>query len=166
MASEVEAAPEAEIDMTPMIDVTFLLIVFFMVVSDMSALDIAELTLPFASEAAVTKVENIEENPMLIINVIKDGTVKIAGQDFTTKSESEGGLTSLKEYLKIEAEAAAREPAPADNPGLRASKLRVLIRGDRDTPFKNIQSVFDACQKNGIYKTSLGATKEDVDGAE
>lgn len=158
-----DAPPEAEIDMTPMIDVTFLLIVFFMVVSDMSALDVAELTLPFADQAQVTKVENADENPMLIINVIKDGTVKIAGQDFTTKSESTGGLQSLKEYLKIEAEAAEREPPPADNPALRASKLRVLIRADRDTMFKNVQSVFDACQKNGIYKTALGATKEQIE---
>lgn len=164
MEMAAEEAPEAEIDMTPMIDVTFLLIVFFMVVSDMSALDVAELTLPYADQARVTKVENADENPMLIINVVKSGTVQIAGQNFTTKTESTGGLQSLKEYLKIEAEAAEREPPPADNPALRASKLRVLIRADRDTMFKNVQSVFDACQKNGIYKTALGATQEQVEG--
>jgi biopolymer transport protein ExbD len=157
-----DETPEAEIDMTPMIDVTFLLIVFFMVVSDLSALDIAQLTLPFADQASVTKEMDPENNPMLIVNVIKDGAVEISGQRYTTKTESKGQSTSLKDYLKIEAEAAAREPAPADNPGLRASKLRVLIRADRDTPFKNVQAVFDACQKNGIYKTALGATKENV----
>lgn len=158
MADVPEGPEEVEIDMTPMIDVTFLLIVFFMVVSDMSALDVADLTLPFASEAHSSKGIDLEENPTLVVNVLTKGDIQIGGQAYGIKPG--GGLRTLKDYLKIEVEAAGREPAPADNPTLRPSKLRILIRADRDTRFENVQNVFDACQQNGIYKTVLGATKD------
>lgn len=159
MAAAPEGPKEVEIDMTPMIDVTFLLIVFFMVVSDMSALDVANLTLPFASEAHSGKNDNLEENPTVIVNVLTKGEIKIGGQRYAPKAD-QGNLMSLKDYLQIEVQAAGREPAPDDNPTLRPSKLRVLIRADRDTRFKNVQNVFDACQQNGIYKTVLGASKD------
>ena len=42
-----------EMDMTPMIDIVFLLIIFFMVVTELSNLDIVELILPVATEAKV-----------------------------------------------------------------------------------------------------------------
>lgn len=158
--AENEGPPEVEMDMTPMIDVTFLLIIFFMVVSDMSALDVADLTLPFADKAHVGKVENASENPGLIVNVKDDGSVIVGGQNYTLDAAAGKGLMLLKDYLKIEAEANGREAPPADNPGLRPSKLRVLVRADRDTRFKHVQGVFDACQQNTIYKTVLGATKE------
>lgn len=158
MADVPEGPEEVEIDMTPMIDVTFLLIVFFMVVSDMSALDVADLTLPFASEAHSSKGIDLDENPTLVVNVLTKGNIEIAGEAYAIKPT--GGMRTLKDFLKIEVEAAGREPAPADNPTLRPSKLRILIRADRDTRFENVQNVFDACQQNGIYKTVLGATKD------
>lgn len=154
-------AEEADIDMTPMIDVTFLLIIFFMVVSDMSALDIAELTLPFGDQAHTPKNVDLDENPLLTINVLPKGEIEISGQRYKAK-ESDPGKMMLKDFLKIEAESSAREPAPADNPGLRPSKLRVYIRADRDTRFEHVQVVFDACSKNAIYKTSLAASKENT----
>ena len=46
-----EADTEVEIDMTPMIDMTFLLIIFFIIVNDMSKKDLEELKLPIAMEA-------------------------------------------------------------------------------------------------------------------
>jgi biopolymer transport protein ExbD len=169
----VDETPEAEIDMTPMIDIVFLLIIFFMVVSDIAALDMEELTLPFA-DRATKPAENLDpiENPPLTINVpvgksvdkeeFADNTVKISGRAyFIGKGDPLAGMMRLEEFLKIEAEAAAREDPPADNPGLRSSKLRVLVRADQDTQFKNVQAVFDACQKNSIYKTVLGANKDE-----
>ena len=57
-------------------------------------------------------------------------------------------------------EVAGYEVEPADENGVKASKLAVNIRADRGSPFKYVQQVFDACQKNGVYKTSLAATKD------
>ena len=87
-------------------------------------------------------------------------TILIKGVSYKAK-EGKGKGQLLSNFLKIEAEASPREDPPADNPGLRPSKLRVLIRADRYTRFENVQNVFDACQKNTIYKTVLAASKED-----
>ena len=40
---------EMEMNMTPMIDVVFLLIIFFMIITDMTQQDLEELTLPMAA---------------------------------------------------------------------------------------------------------------------
>ncbi|HBF23538.1 MAG TPA: hypothetical protein DDW23_06980, partial [Planctomycetes bacterium] len=42
---------EIEVDMTPMIDLTFLLIIFFIIVNDLTQKDLEELKLPIAMEA-------------------------------------------------------------------------------------------------------------------
>jgi len=166
MATDIDLeAQEAELDMTPMIDVTFLLIIFFMVVSDMSALDVEEVALPYGDKAYKPDFTDTEENPTLIVNVVggagRPGQVKIRGENYKTFDNTVGGM-GLKEFLKLEAEAVGREPADPNNPGLKASKLRVYIRADKDLAFKYVQTIFDACSKNGIYKTALGASQGDT----
>ena len=63
--------------------------------------------------------------------------------------------------ISIEALGYGHEDPPADNPGgVPPSKMRVNIRADKDGAFQYVQEVFDACMKNGIYKTSLAATMD------
>ena len=52
-------------------------------------------------------------------------------------------------------------PLDPSNPGNPPSKLRANIRADARSQFKHVQFVFDACVRNGIYKTSLAATPDD-----
>ena len=59
-------------DMTPMIDIVFQLIIFFLVVTEMAAKDLADVTLPRAEQSTA------DDNPpsdRLIINVRKDGRI-------------------------------------------------------------------------------------------
>ena len=35
-----------------------------------------------------------------------------------------------------------------------------MIRADRDARYEGVQRVFDACQKHGVYKTSVATTQE------
>ena len=61
-------ADDMEMDMTPMIDVVFLLIIFFMIVSQFSNLQVEELTLPYS---AFPDEEKEEEDPnILVLNVM------------------------------------------------------------------------------------------------
>ena len=46
-----DAKTEIEMDMTPMIDVVFLLIIFFMIITDLTQQDLEELKLPEARAA-------------------------------------------------------------------------------------------------------------------
>ena len=79
---------ESELNMTPMIDVVFLLITFFMVVSEITRQDdIEDIKLPLVMAAIP------DDNPdpdRLVINVLKDGaaTRSSAAGASTTRSSS------------------------------------------------------------------------------
>ena len=108
--SRLEKEPEPKLDLTPMIDIIFNLIIFFMIVSDFSALTVEDLQLAYADEAqkadkgSADKVEKV-----LQINVMEqDGLSKVKGIGYT------GLIPVLVEAVKeqqklIEAQAARIE---------------------------------------------------------
>ncbi len=134
-------APPEEIapprfDMTPMIDVTFQLIIFFMLVMDMSSRQVETIHPPSASTAIQ------DDDPTeLVVNCMPDGRVRIQGQGF-----SDEALESLFE---------GRRPRSA------AADYPVLIRADRSTPFETIQKVMMVAQHHGaVTRLRFGARKE------
>ncbi|MHC4780470.1 MAG: ExbD/TolR family protein [Planctomycetota bacterium] len=140
---------EMEMNLTPMIDVVFQLIIFFMLVTEMAQADLEALTLPDASESApdTGQVERI------IVNILKpedEGRcrIKVKGREMN--------LGELRRHLRIRAET-SRDPG---NPSL--STRPVLIRADRTTPFRYTQAVMQECVRPGIgiWKIEI-ATKDD-----
>lgn len=131
--------PQIGIDMTPMIDVVFNLLIFFMLVNNMVQDERAELELPIADQV---KEEITGDKKRLIINVHKNGTVDIVG-----RSVEWGELTRiLFEEARISRD---RES--------NLSTRSVLIRGDVEAQYKTIQRVMVECAKQKIYKISFAA---------
>jgi biopolymer transport protein ExbD len=157
--SKVGEQPEPKPDLTPMIDIVFNLIIFFMIVSELSNLTVEQLELSFASEAQDPPPANPKDK-VLQVNVLPDGLVKINGAGYSDDPKLKDVHPSLKEFIENEAAGYEREEPDPNNPALSPSKMKVNIRADKETMFKNVQQVFDACQKCGVYKTSLAATKE------
>ena len=108
--------------LTPMIDVVFLLITFFMVVSEISRQDQIEIRPP-----QTHKNEALEPR-CLIITILHDGTTYVGGQQV--------GVAELESILVVE-----RRLAPT---------LRVLIRADRRTHFRHIRAILDICTKRHV----------------
>ncbi len=160
--SKYQAEPEPKPDLTPMIDIVFNLIIFFMIVSELSNLTVEQLQLAYASEAAdPKKMEATHSDKVLQVNVMpQEGLVKVRGNPYTGDPKHKDKYPWLADFLEIEAAGYEREEPDPSNPQLAPSKMRVNIRADKEAPFKGVQQVFDACQKHGIYKTSLAATKE------
>lgn len=147
-----------------MIDIVFNLIIFFMIVADLSNLTVEQLQLSYASEAQEPpKQSGSKVDKILQVNVMPTGIVKVRGTPYSDdpKLNAKGQYDSFKEFLRIEVAGYDREPPDPNNPALQPSKMRMNIRADKEVPFKHVQQVFDACQKNGVYKTSLAATKEE-----
>jgi biopolymer transport protein ExbD len=138
-----------KMDMTPMIDVVFQLIIFFMLVTDMSQQDLAELKLPVAQMA--TKDET--EEGRMVINVLKDGEIEIKRQHYATLDDA-AAVDALRGYL-------AREVAKGKKEADGTSERAQLIRADEHTEFKHIQKVMRICGENGIrvYKIHLAAAQ-------
>ncbi len=110
------------LNLTPMIDVVFLLIIFFMLGTKFTELERKiELRIP-----EVTRAETLTPAPdPRIINVYRDGTITL---DRETVS-----LDQLKEKLAQAAE--------------QYSQLGVLVRGDAQGSFQRIAEVLNACKQ-------------------
>jgi biopolymer transport protein ExbD len=151
MAKKSREATSVEMDMTPMIDVVFLMIIFFMIVSDMSQQDLADIKLPLAEQAQEDKTEK----GRMIVNIHPDGEIEIKKAKYESL-ESPGAAGVLRSYL-------AREVAKGELDADGLSKRSLLIRADKTTKFKEVQKVMRICGEEGIkiYKVHLAAAQNE-----
>lgn len=142
-------------DLTPMIDLVFNLIVFFLVVSELSDLSLEEVSLAPADQAQEAK----PGQEILQLNVVGAGRVKVGGSAYAAgHAPKSGALPPLRELLELEAARVPREESQGAGAG--ASTLRVNLRVDAATPFEEVHRVIADCQDAEVYRLSLAASKE------
>ena len=118
------------LDIAPLIDVIFLLLVFFMLTSSFIFQPGIKINLPKALTSEVIQKENliiiITENDALYIN------------------ERPVGTEELSSRLKI----AAREARP------------ILIKADRGVPLGKVVEIWDLCRREGIQKINIATAQK------
>ena len=125
-----EADAGITIEMTPMIDMVFLLLIFFLVATTFQQTEREmQIALPIASSSEPISALLQE----LIVNVDIDGGMIVGGRTLDTEA--------LRELI---------ESAVANNP-----EQKVTIRGDKGTVYANIVSVLDICKGAGIQEPYL-----------
>lgn len=121
---------ETEVDLTPMIDVCFLLIAFFIMVTEVSKSEVVEIFLPQASNSVV------DEKPpdgRIIVNIDRKGKVYV-------KTKKYGRLNVDKNRDQMLIDMAAFSKAEGfDEEGF--SNLVVYVRGDAHVAYRWIQTV-------------------------
>jgi biopolymer transport protein ExbD len=134
----------AKVDFTPIIDCVFNLVIFFMIVTDMTNRELEELTLPIASQAVSDK--NPEKGRM-IVNVMRDGKYRISRHEYTL-DEVANQLYAFAEIHR-------------DNTQRRLAEKPILIRCDYATDFKYVQEIMQKCadRKIGIWMIQLAASQ-------
>lgn len=116
------------LNMTPMIDIVFLLIIFFMVGTKFTELSESEQHIPL-EVPQVAQAGALSQSPKKrIINVFKDGTLTLDNQTVS--------LPDLSRQLR---------EAKSDY-----SELGVIVRGDAGTSFQNVASVLGRVRQAGI----------------
>lgn len=150
---------DAEMDMTPMIDIVFQLIIFFMLITDMTQKDLEVLVLPAALHA-----EPDEPDPKIVrpvINIVAEGRIFVKG-DLLYDPTNDDKYQKLRQYLFDMAKRMNKEPIDPANPASRkVIGDPVLIRADQATPFKHVQKVMELCglQDIQIWKVQLAASE-------
>ena len=145
-------------DMTPMIDIVFLLIIFFMLVTELSKLDIEEVILPVASEAKVEEPQAASKQ--VVVNVVlKDsetgkGEIRVGGKLHTPEQ--------LIAALKLEAQVLGIYDDNPNRPGQKDSLLEVLIRSDERVNAGYLHDIYKACSEAKIFKVRLAALNSDL----
>ncbi len=118
------------INLTPMIDIIFQLIIFFMVGSRFTEMDKkVDVKVPTSSQAA-----NMPTAPTrYVVNVQRDGQLTFKSQPISI----EGLVAELKALRTTQAE------------------LNVIVRGDADGPLQNVASVLTACRSAGVSDVGI-----------
>ncbi len=135
-----------EINIAPLIDVVFLLIVFFLTVTHITQVRVEALSLPEATEVETS--DRLAGN-RLIVNVHKQGRIVVAGETYEPDS--------LEVMLRAEQEDVSR------------GDLSVLLRGDREAlwaSMSDIMRIFTKLNLNRIDVAVLGASASDLESQE
>lgn len=154
-----EEAPA--LSMTPMIDIVFNLLIFFMVVTDLNQKDLANLTLPLAHMADQDKADDPDDR--VILNVDQMGYVMWKGKKVTL-DELGAILGNLKEKYELKKRAQGQSGLEDLPGGGKASKLFVLLRADKETPWQHVQWLMTIMAEQKLYKMQF-ATKKFADAA-
>lgn len=133
-------------DMTPMIDIVFQLMIFFLCVTEMTKADYESLVLPIARNGVD---DGGRGERRVVVNVThgyaRDGRTRseivVRGQRYQDPAE----LKLFFEQERSRAEAAQRP-------------MMVKIRAAAAAPYEQVQRVMSACSEAGIEKIAIGAT--------
>ena len=158
MSRKKPADSAVDMDMTPMIDVVFLLIIFFMLVTELSNLDIEDVVLPVAPEAVFEEPQPNSRQVTINVRIKNEET----GESEIVVSSQILDRKALTEHLKLEAEVFGQwEPNPK-NPTQQNSTLEVLVRGDQHARSSAIHDIYHACQDAKIYRLKIAALSERI----
>lgn len=132
MALQIKKSQAAStLSLTPLIDVVFLLLIFFLVTSEFEEQERKlDIVLPNATSASPMTVQARE----FVIDITSDGQTFVGG-----KPMSMDKLASLLQR------------AVADNP----TNQSVVIRADKEVSFQPVVNVMDLCNRTGVSDYSV-----------
>lgn len=127
---------EVTVNLTPLIDVVFLLLIFFMVSTSFTRETQIELELPKASvEPLETKQESLE------ISIDKEGRYFVNGKGLVNES-----IDTLKKAI---------QPILDEN-----KDISVIISADANTPYQSVVTAMDATSQLGITNLKMATQRE------
>lgn len=129
-------------DMTPMIDIVFNLIIFFMLVSEFTKAMIVRLELPEPAKEIVKAKP--KEDGRVIVNVTSEVDGSIGGISCEGRSWEEERLPELMRYLKT----------------WKKEKLQVELRADKRLKWSVVADIMLACAKEKIMRIHFVAKKK------
>lgn len=137
------------IDMTPMVDVTFLLLIFFMVTAAFSLQKSIEVPAPDQEETSTQArtIEDIEEDDdYVIIRIARDNTVWVNEQEAPSEQEV---LVKLREAREGEAGTSTMGPTS------------LLVLADQDARHETVVMCLDAGGAVGMENVRLSCVDEE-----
>jgi biopolymer transport protein ExbD len=125
-----------DFNMTPMIDVVFLLIIFFLVSSHLASQELpVELNLPVATTG---HDRSAAQAAQITVSVLRDGRILLAGAVV--------GAEQLGRRLAFESERTGRG-------------LEIRVRSDRDAAYRFVEPVLVACARAGLWNINLAVIR-------
>ncbi len=130
-------AERTGMQLAPMIDIVFLLLIFFLVTWSYARFETElDISVPAAAEGQQPE-RTVGE---IVVNVHKDGRIVVEGRE-KTDDELLGMLSDIARAYKDQA---------------------VILRGDKLTAFDHIVRVLNVCQKAGIWNVAFATAPPEL----
>ena len=130
------------LQLAPMIDILFLLLIFFIITWNFSRRETEiEISVPAADEGKAVQRHDVGE---IVVNVRKGGEIVVEGEQLTEPQL----LQKLQLIAQVHKDQA------------------VILRGDEKSEYQKVMNVLNTCQKAGIWNVSFATrAPEPEDGA-
>lgn len=153
MAARFSQDLKAEPNLTPILDLVFQLITFFLLVINFKSAEM-DLSLKLPVIGSARPVETHGQRGLLVLNIDNAGDLKIYGRP----------IKNIEGYIRNEAQASMLQNrmTPADLEAGEELPTTIVIRADRATPFRMINRVIRACQDNGFRNFALKAVDKEA----
>lgn len=127
-------AERTTLQLAPMIDIVFLLLIFFIVTWSYARFETElDVSVPAAEEGQPPN-RRVDEQ---IVNVKKDGRLFLSGVEITPE-ELLSRCATVAQYNK---------------------DVAIILRGDEEAAFKHIVAVLDICRKANIYNVAFATSQ-------
>ena len=135
------------IDMTPLVDVAFLLLTFFMLTTTFKPEEEVEIVLP-ASHSDF----KLPESDVMTVEISKDGRLFLSVDSQILRARLFGQANALKASVEVPKDQLASYlvQARTANP-----KLRTVIKGHKEAEYGVAEDVMDILQRTGITRFNL-----------
>lgn len=136
-----------KLDMTPMVDVGFLLLTFFMLTTQFKPVDVAEVVLPSSHSAF-----KLPDADVMVVTVDKEGNVYLGVDSQNLRMQLFGEQSKLKAGVQVmlnELGGLLRQAR------IRNPKLRTVIKADKESEYQIIQGVMETLQRENITRFNL-----------
>ncbi|MBI5214976.1 MAG: biopolymer transporter ExbD [Ignavibacteriae bacterium] len=136
-----------KIDMTPMVDVAFLLLTFFMLTTQFRPPEEVQIILPSSHSAF-----KLPETDVMMVSISKDSRVFLGFDSQKMRQRIFGEENKLKAGVEVDIKALPDLliRARTANP-----KLRTVVKGDVDAEYGITEDVMDVLQKTNITRFNL-----------
>jgi biopolymer transport protein ExbD len=129
------------LQLAPMIDILFLLLIFFIITWNFSRRETEiEISVPAADEGKADQRHAVGE---IVVNVRKNGEIVVEGDQLTEPQ--------LLQKLQLIAEVHKDQA--------------VILRGDEKSEYQKVMNVLNTCQKAGIWNVSFATRAPESDDA-
>ena len=147
MPKHKKARVGVKIDMTPMVDVTMLLLTFFMMTTQFKPPEEVTVELP-ASHSEF----KLPESDVMMVYLNKDGKIYLGVDSQFLMMRLFGSENRLKRAVEVTKEQLGNIliQARIQNP-----RLRTVVKGDKASPYGPMEDVMDVLQKAKITRFNL-----------
>jgi biopolymer transport protein ExbD len=140
---------EAEMDMTPMVDVVFQLLIFFMLTAAFTIVKSQQFPKPESTEAAARPLDPEQDPDFIIIRIDANNTFHVSGGDMADEEEAPSPQELMSKLIGLRSGAGGKIPT------------KLLVKAHGDCTHDRVVAAIDAGNDVGIEEVKVQTVEDE-----